>query len=181
MCCVSYSALWTGPGIKAGERSHVLCPGQGIPQVKPWPEATTSGSLPALQTDQLPQALESLLKFKVHVCVLSCFSPVQLFVTPWTIAHQSPLSMEFSTQECWSGLPCPSPRDFPNQGIKPVSLRSKLHWQVGSLPLAPPGRPRVDAQMSLYQLGTCLRAASLGCPPGHGNSTDMMDPCREEL
>ena len=39
--------------------------------------------------------------------VLSCFSRVQLFVTPWTIAHQAPLSMEFSRQEYWSRLPCP--------------------------------------------------------------------------
>ena len=78
VCAVFYSALWIGPGIKAGERSHILCPGQGIPQVKPWPEATMRGSLPAIQTDQLPQALESFLKFKVHVCVLSCFSTVQL-------------------------------------------------------------------------------------------------------
>ena len=89
LCYAFYSALWIDPGIEAGERSHSLCPGQDIPQVKPWPEATMSGSLPALQTDQLPQALESLLKFKVHVCMLSCFSPVQLFVTPWTIAHQA--------------------------------------------------------------------------------------------
>ena len=89
--------------------------------------------------------------------------------------------MEFSRQEYWRGLLCPSPRDFPNQGIKPVSLTSKLHWQVGSLPLAPPGKPKVDAQMSLYQLGTCLRAAPLGCPPGDGKSTDMIDPCREQL
>ena len=37
-------------------------------------------------------------------------SHVQLFATPWTVAHQAPLSMEFSRQEYWSGLPCPSPR-----------------------------------------------------------------------
>ena len=42
--------------------------------------------------------------------VLSHFSHVQLFVTPWTVAHQAPLSMGFSRQEHWSGLPFPSPR-----------------------------------------------------------------------
>ena len=55
------------------------------------------------------------------VCVLSC---VRLFVTPWTAARQSPLSMEFSRQEYWSGLPCLSPGDFPDLGIKPMSLAS---------------------------------------------------------
>ena len=54
--------------------------------------------------------------------MLSCFSRVQLFVTPWiTIACQTPLSMRFSRQEHWSGLPCPSPGDLPDTGIKPVS------------------------------------------------------------
>ena len=43
------------------------------------------------------------------------------FVTPWTIAHQAPLSIGFSRQEYWSGLPCPSPGDLPNSGIEPGS------------------------------------------------------------
>ena len=43
--------------------------------------------------------------------LLSCFSHVQLFVTPWTAGHQVPLSMGFSKQEYWSGLPIPSPGD----------------------------------------------------------------------
>ena len=46
----------------------------------------------------------------VHVCVLSCLSRVQPFVTLWTVAHQVPLSLGFSGQEYWSGLPCPSSR-----------------------------------------------------------------------
>ena len=50
--------------------------------------------------------------------VISCFSRVRLFVTPWTVAHQAPLSIEFSMQEYWSGLPFPSPRDLPYPGIK---------------------------------------------------------------
>ena len=44
------------------------------------------------------------------------------FVTPWTIAHQALLSMEFSKQGYWSGLPFPSPGDLPDPGIKPTSL-----------------------------------------------------------
>ena len=54
-------------------------------------------------------------------CVPSCFSRVQLFVTPWTVAHQAPLSWGFSRQEYWSGLPCPPPGDPPNPGIEPTS------------------------------------------------------------
>ena len=56
--------------------------------------------------------------------MLSRFSHVQLFVTPWTVASQAPLSMQFSRQEYWSGLPCPPPEDLPNPGIEPVSLTS---------------------------------------------------------
>ena len=52
-------------------------------------------------------------------CVL--VSRVQLFVAPWTVAYQAPLSMELSRQECWSGLPSPSPGDLPDPGIKPNS------------------------------------------------------------
>ena len=53
--------------------------------------------------------------------VLSRFSHVQLFVTLWTVARQAPLSMEFSRQEYWSGLPRPLPRDLPDPGIKLAS------------------------------------------------------------
>ena len=59
-----------------------------------------------------------------HACVLSLFSRVQLFVTPWTAVHQAPLSMGFSRQEYWSGLPFPPPGDLLNSGIKPESLIS---------------------------------------------------------
>ena len=61
---------------------------------------------------------------QVQTYVLTCFSHVQLFATPWTIACQAPLSMGFSRQEYWSGLPFPSPGDFPNPGIKPASRMS---------------------------------------------------------
>ena len=57
-------------------------------------------------------------------CVLSCFSCVQLFVILWTVARQAPLSMGFSRQEYWSGLPYPSPGDLPDLEIKPMSLMS---------------------------------------------------------
>ena len=46
-------------------------------------------------------------------------SHVRLFATPWTVAYQAPLSMGFSRQEYWSGLPFPSPGDLPTQGLNP--------------------------------------------------------------
>ena len=49
---------------------------------------------------------------------------ITLVVTPWTVAHQAPLSMGFSRQEYRSGLPCPPPGDFPDPGIEPVYLKS---------------------------------------------------------
>ena len=52
----------------------------------------------------------------------------------WTVAHQAPLSMEFSRQEYWSGLPFPSPGDLSNPGIK-SNFPASLQWQAASLPL----------------------------------------------
>ena len=49
------------------------------------------------------------------------FHPVRLFVTLWTVAHQGDISMEFSREDYWSGLPFPSPGDLPNPGIEPMS------------------------------------------------------------
>ena len=65
---------------------------------------------------------------------------VRFFATPWTIAYQAPLSMEFSRQEYWSGLPYPSPGDLPDPGIKPTSLGS-LALAGGFFTTVPPGRP----------------------------------------
>ena len=76
----------------------------------------------------------------LYACMLSRFSRVQLFAALWTVAHRIPLSMGFSRQECWNGLPCLPPGVFPIQGLNPHLLHP-LHWQVCSLPLAPPGKP----------------------------------------
>ena len=57
---------------------------------------------------------------KVGVCAKWLQS--QLFVTLWTVAHQAPLSMGFSRQEFWSGLPCPPPVDLPNTRTEPKFL-----------------------------------------------------------
>ena len=68
--------------------------------------------------------------------VIVCVSrpSVSNFMTPWIVAHQAPLSMEFSRQECWSGLPFPSPEDHPDPGTEPTSPA----LQADSLPSESP-------------------------------------------
>ena len=79
-------------------------------------------------------------KHSHHVCALSHFSRILLFATPWTVAPQAPLSMGFSRQEYWSGLPCPPPGDLPNPGIEPTSPALKAdslpsgHWGSPNTP-----------------------------------------------
>ena len=75
---------------------------------------------------------------RMLLLLLSRFSRVKLCVTLWTAAHQAPLSMGFSSQEYWSGLPFPYPRNLPNPGIEPRSLT----LQADSLPSEPPGKPK---------------------------------------
>ena len=67
-------------------------------------------------------------------------SRVQFFVTSWTVARQAPLSMGFSRQEYWSGLPFLPPGDLPNSKIESVSPVVPS-FQANSLLLEPPGKP----------------------------------------
>ena len=78
------------------------------------------------------QILEQI-KRKVKVVLVI---HVQLFATPWTVTCQAPPSMGLSRQEYWCGLPCLSPRDLPNPGIKPRPPA----LQADSLPSEPPGK-----------------------------------------
>ena len=68
-------------------------------------------------------------------------SHVWLFVTPWTVAYQASLSMGFSRQEYWSGLPFPSPGDLPDPGIEPGSPT----LEADALTSEPPGKPQLKA------------------------------------
>ena len=68
---------------------------------------------------------------------ITCSDAQLCFCNPWTIAHQAPLSMNFSEQEYWSGLPFLSPGDLPDPGIEPRSPA----LQACSLPTEPPGKP----------------------------------------
>ena len=79
--------------------------------------------------------------------VLSHFSRVRLFATPWTVARQAPLSMGFSRQEYWNGLPFPSAGHLPHPGIKHRSPA----LQAGSLPLSHRGNPGDILQFSSVQ------------------------------
>ena len=98
----------------------------------------------------LGRAHPFLFRQVAHVRMLSrrqvervrMLSHVQLFATPRTVACQAPLSMGFCRQECWSGLPFPSPGDLADPGIKPTSLA----LQADSLPHEPPGK----LPMSMY-------------------------------
>ena len=89
--------------------------------------------------------------FNLFVCVQS-LSCVQLFATPWTVAHQAPLSMEFSRQEYWSGLPFPSPGILAQES----NLRL-LYWQADSLPLSHQGSPNLLSKylLSIYYSKYC--------------------------
>ena len=72
-------------------------------------------------------------------------SRVRLFATPWTISYQAPLSMEFSRQEYWSGLPFPSPGDLPDTGIEPRSPA----LQADALPSEPPEKPDLSKERKI--------------------------------
>ena len=61
-------------------------------------------------------------QFQMWACLPSLFSHVQLFAALWTVACQAPLSMGYSWQEYWSGLPCPPSEDLPDPGTEPASL-----------------------------------------------------------
>ena len=87
--------------------------------------------------------LTHAMAWKLSVCVqhqglhVSCSVLSGSFVILWTGAHQAPLTMDFSRQEYWSGLSCPSPGDLPDPRIERLS---PALW-AGSLPSEPPGKP----------------------------------------
>ena len=106
----------------------------GLQVLRGLPELTLGGAMAGLSGFNSCRSLVETAR------VLSRFSRVRLFATPWTVACQSPLSMGFFRQEYWSGLPCPPPGDLPDPGIQPGSSQSPA-LQVGSLSLASPGKP----------------------------------------
>ena len=87
-------------------------------------------------------------------------SRVRLFATLWTVAHQAPLSIGFSREEYWSGLPFPSPGDLPDPGIEPRSPA----LQADALPSEPPRKPEFGKEET--------KCETLGHPP-HLHLRDM--------
>ena len=75
------------------------------------------------------------------VCVFSHYVVSDSFGTPWTVARQAPLSTGFPRQECWNGLPFPSPGDLPDPGIEPISPS----LAGGYFSTEPPGKPKSEA------------------------------------
>ena len=106
--------------LSAGKTTAFLqCPGEKNQHVAVgWPAGTETkrGRMVVLRT----------CSDWLRACAPSYFSRVRLCATLWTTGHPAPLSMRFSRQEYWSGLPCPPPGSLPNQGIEPVSLTSPV-------------------------------------------------------
>ena len=96
-----------------------------------------------------------------HVCMLSCFSCVQLFKTLWVVVHQAPLLVGFSRQLILEWVVMPPPVDLPDPRIKPTSLKSPA-LQVDSLPTEP---PRISALMTKK-----IRVKHLRVTKGAGSS-----------
>ena len=96
--------------------------------------------------------------------MLSCFSPVWLFGTLWTVALQAPLSMGFFRQEYWSGLPCPALGDLPNPDIESVSPA----LAGGFFTAEPPPKLIYVYAAAAKSLQSCptLRDPTDGSPPG---------------
>ena len=80
---------------------------------------------------------KQLLEFSSVKVKVKSLSRVRLFATPWTVAHHAPLSIGFSRQEYWSGLPFHSPEDLPNPGIEPVSPAFAGRFFTAELPGKP--------------------------------------------
>ena len=89
------------------------------------------------------EPLQKIQSRSTMCCVrVQSLSRAQLFATPWIIALQAPLSMEFSRQDYWSGLPFPSPGDLPDPGIEPASpVPPSLVGRFFTT--APPGKPKI--------------------------------------
>ena len=87
---------------------------------------------------------------------MKSLSRVRLFATPWTVVYKAPLSMEFSRQEYWSGLPFPSPGDLPHPGIKPRSPALQADALLSEPPSHPSfkkGFPNVTIRSFVFVIG----------------------------
>ena len=144
--CTSFSFLW---GIYLGAESLHLIETL-LSHVRNHPTIFQS-SCTILQ-QFIPSTMYGGFNFSTSFCCFQSLSRVQLFATPWTVSRQAPLSMGFSRQEYWSGLPFPSPGDVPDPGIEPTcpALAGRF------LTAEPPGKPQVMVYSFLNLLLDCL-------------------------
>ena len=84
----------------------------------------------------------------LYIACAQLLSCVQLFATLWTVAHQVPLSMDFFRQEYWSGLPYPTPGNFPSSRVEPTSPVTPA-LQADSLAAGASGEPHYVVQLKL--------------------------------
>ena len=124
-CLLHCCCLWCAGSVAGG------CWGPGM-------KGTDSGQTTWMWI-QPPSLRSSVTYWRSIMCEVCVLSPT--LVTPWTIAHQALLSMGFSRQECWSGLPCPSPGDLPDPGIKLMSLAFPASAD-GFFTTVSPGKPK---------------------------------------
>ena len=161
-CCVNWDRLWGSVGCLAPPpqflQQEVLMGRGGVRAGSPVPRKTIPAPPESMQR-RFTWPHDNFLSKQAQVKSLS---RVGLFATPWTVARQAPLSMGFSRQEYWSGLPFPSPGDLPNPGIEPGSpaLRQTLYplSHQGS-PQSKPNHPskfRNSFGSLVTELPTCL-------------------------
>ena len=122
-------------------RTTSLCQGYGVSKSgRVWEPPSAITGWGGVRTVRHRQTSNSRIQTDcVCVCVQS-LSGVRLFATPWTVACQAPLPMEYSRQGYWSRLPIPTPGDLPNPGIEPTSLASPA-LAGRFFTTAPPGKP----------------------------------------
>ena len=143
MCCITQGAptgtLWQPRGVEGGWREEEGQDGGDvcIPMVDSyWCMAETNTILqnncPSIKNKflKMETTREMWSLLSLRVCMPSGLSHVWLFATLWTVTCQAPLSMGFSRQEYWSGLPFPSPGDLPNPEIELVSAASPALQQI---------------------------------------------------
>ena len=142
--CVNWDRLWGSVGCLAPPpqflQQEVLVGRGGVRAGSPVPRK----AIPAPPESMQRCFTWSHDNFLSKQAKVKSLSHVRLFATPWTVARQAPLSMGFSRQEYWSGLPFPSPGDLPNPGIEPGSPA----LQADALSSEPPRKPSKQANSS---------------------------------
>ena len=163
--CVSQTPLLQ-PSLSTDKMCMIFYPEVGSNQKPMWILPTLRSILsPSVTIDSAPITTNQVfllplrstpsLVHCIPACMLSHFSHARPFETPWTVAQQAPLSIGFSRQEYWSGLPCPPSGDLQTRNLTCVSY-VYMYRQAGSLPLVPPGNAKPLLLLLLLSLPSSL-------------------------